>query len=393
MHLSAAASRPVVPDELQPVLALLTQGLNVHSTRLDALARAVTRLERGALQQAEAADAARAEAERRASQAFMRAEEAEARSLAAQRAAEERAVAAEAVLERRVEELEARLEAMPPALDELRSRTSQLDLARGTHERELSVLGAQIAEGREAHASLGARVDACATASALAAAEATTHAADAQLREEIAEGGARTRQLTMQCNALAEAHSQLHNLCSEQQAALSALQTASMDAAAEAESTRAQVRDLATAQGQLETAQARVPIAQMPRAAAAQPRLRSRRCAPCARPICARRPACRPRVCCPHVPPARRLNATCLVASRLARCHHLGLPPPRAATTSRCHHLALPPPRAAATSRCRHLALPPPGGAGLLRALAGPRDRHRPARAGARCRLCRGHAR
>ena len=43
----------VVPEPLQPILSILTQGLNVHATRLDALARAVTRLERGAVTQAE----------------------------------------------------------------------------------------------------------------------------------------------------------------------------------------------------------------------------------------------------------------------------------------------------------------------------------------------------
>ena len=63
----------IVPEPLQPVLSLLTQGLNVHATRLDALARAVTRLERGAAQQVEEADHARAEAEKRAAEAFARA--------------------------------------------------------------------------------------------------------------------------------------------------------------------------------------------------------------------------------------------------------------------------------------------------------------------------------
>ena len=49
----------VVPEPLQPVLSLLTQGVNVHASRLDALARAMQRMERGAVQ----AEAARAEAD------------------------------------------------------------------------------------------------------------------------------------------------------------------------------------------------------------------------------------------------------------------------------------------------------------------------------------------
>ena len=39
----AAAAAATLPDNLQPVLQLLTQGLNMHAARLDALARATTR--------------------------------------------------------------------------------------------------------------------------------------------------------------------------------------------------------------------------------------------------------------------------------------------------------------------------------------------------------------
>ena len=69
----------VVPEPLQPVLALLTQGLNVHSPRLDALVRAVARLERGAAESTELA-------ERRAADSFARAEAADARAEAAREA-------------------------------------------------------------------------------------------------------------------------------------------------------------------------------------------------------------------------------------------------------------------------------------------------------------------
>jgi len=51
-----------VPEPLQPVLSLLTQGVNVHATRLDALARAIQRFELGAKQAEEARATAPCEA-------------------------------------------------------------------------------------------------------------------------------------------------------------------------------------------------------------------------------------------------------------------------------------------------------------------------------------------
>lgn len=248
----------LVPEPLQPVLQLLTQGLNVHATRLDALARAVTRLERGAVQQAEAAEAARAQAERRCAEAYARAEAAEANAEAKLAASDARHAAAQASLEARLSELESRLEAVPPSLEELRGRYAQHELARAAHERELSARAAEIAEAREAHASLATRVDACAMASALATAEAEAHAAQSALREQAAEQAAQQRKLAMQTNALQEGHSQLHGLLSEQQAAVTALQSAATSAASEAEATRGAVRDLSAAQQQLEADQAQV---------------------------------------------------------------------------------------------------------------------------------------
>jgi hypothetical protein len=128
--LHAEASAP----SLQPVLALITQGLNMHATRLDALARALARLERGALQQVESAEMARAEAERRAAEAYAHASEAYARAEAAEthaeaqlqaavQASEGRTAAKHIALERRLAELEARLDTLPPALE------GQFDLA------------------------------------------------------------------------------------------------------------------------------------------------------------------------------------------------------------------------------------------------------------------------
>ena len=151
-----------VPEPLQPVLSLLTQGLNVHAMRLDALARAVTRLERGAVQQAEAAEIARAEADRRAAEAYARAEAAEAHAEEQLKAMEARHATQQAALEKRMADMEARFEAVPPSLEELRGRYAQLEFARGNHERELTTRAAEIAEGREAHSALATRVDACA---------------------------------------------------------------------------------------------------------------------------------------------------------------------------------------------------------------------------------------
>ena len=245
----------IVPEPLQPVLSLLTQGLNVHATRLDALARAVTRLERGAAQQVEEADHARAEAEKRAAEAFARAEAAEQAADARLAASEARAAATNAALERRIAEMEARLEAVPPAFEELRSRSAQLELARGQHERELSARSAEIAEAREAHASLASRVDACATAAALASAEAQFHEAQGQQREELAESNSRQRRLAMQVNALEESHSQMHSLLSEQQQAVATLQKGQADGAAEAESQRVKLVELSGAHAELDAAQ------------------------------------------------------------------------------------------------------------------------------------------
>ena len=253
-----AGHHSALPEPLQPVLSLLTQGLNVHATRLDALARAVTRLERGAVHQAEAAEAARAEAERRCADAHARAEAAEATAAAKLAESDAKHSAVQAALERRLAEMEARMEAVPLSLEELRGRSAQHELARAAHERELSARAAEIAEAREAHASLVTRVDACAEASALASAEAAAHAAQAALREEAAEQAARLRRLAMQANSLQEGHSQLHGLLSEQQAAVTSLQSAATASASEAEATRGALRDLNAAQQQLEAAHSQV---------------------------------------------------------------------------------------------------------------------------------------
>ena len=244
----AAGMAPPLPEPLQPVLALLTQGLNVHSTRLDALARAVTRLERGAVEQAEAAEAARAEAERRASDAHARAEAAEENAAAAIKAVEERGLAAQVLLERRIAELEARFEAVPPAVEELRTRYAEHEQARSEHERALAAL-------TEQQSALTTRVDGCAEAAALASAEESNAAVHAALREEVAEGAARQRRLTMQTNALQEAHAQMHGLLSETQASVSSLQKNATDAAGEREQTREHVRELRASHQGLSTAQ------------------------------------------------------------------------------------------------------------------------------------------
>ena len=246
----------VAEQPLQPVIQLLTQGLNMHATRLDALARALARVERGAAQQAEAAELARAEAERRAAEAYARAEAAEAHADARVQQAEARAAAAHEALERRLNDLEARLDVVPPALEELRSRSAEHELARGAHERELGLRAAEIAEGREAHAQLRTQVGLCAEASALVAHEAATHAAHAELRETLLESSQRQRRHEMQTGALQESLGQHGQLLTEHQAALSGLQQAATEAAGEAETTRAQVRDLAAEHKQLEVAQA-----------------------------------------------------------------------------------------------------------------------------------------
>ena len=243
-----------VPEPLQPVLSLLTQGVNVHATRLDALARAIQRFELGAKQ----AEEARADADERISEAYARAAAAERAAEARITASDARADARAAALERRIIELEGRLELMPPAFEELRHRSTELEMARGNHERELTARAADIAEVREAHAALVGRVDACAEASALANAEARLHAADAQQREESAETNARQRRLTMQANGLQEGHAQLHGLLSEQQAALSALQKAATDAAEDSEVTRTRLNELGTSHRELDSAQAQL---------------------------------------------------------------------------------------------------------------------------------------
>ena len=247
-----------VPEPLQPVLSLLTQGLNVHAQRLDALARAIMRLERGALQQAEAAELSRAEAERRAAEDRAKAEASEADFAWKLQAVEAAHSASHAALEQRMAELEARLEAVPPSLDELSGRYAQHEQARSAHERELNARAAEIAEMRESQAALATRVQSCAQASALASAEASAHAAQAALREDLAEGAAKQRRLALQTNALQEGHSQLHSLLSEQQAVVGALQKTAADAATDAETTRGAVRDLNAAHRQLEADQAQL---------------------------------------------------------------------------------------------------------------------------------------
>lgn len=199
--------------DFQPVLSLLTQGVNVHATRLDAVARVIQRLERSLKE----SEAKQAESEVRIAEAFARAEAAEQAADARIAASEARAAATTAGLERKLSELEARIDVMPAAFEELRGRSAQLEHTCGQHERELSARSAEIAENREAHAVLAGRVDGCALSSALAAAEAALHSGDAQLREELAETNAKQRRVAMQANGLQEGHAQMHGLLSEQQ--------------------------------------------------------------------------------------------------------------------------------------------------------------------------------
>jgi chromosome segregation ATPase len=269
--LHAEASAP----SLQPVLALITQGLNMHATRLDALARALARLERGALQQVESAEMARAEAERRAAEAYAHASEAYARAEAAEthaeaqlqaavQASEGRTAAKHIALERRLAELEARLDTLPPALEELRGRSSAHELVLATHEREIaterSERTAEISEQREAHAALSSRVDQnrADAAAALAAAQESNHAAHARLRETLGEHAERQRRHEARTSAVEEALPQHQEMIEELQQAHSTLQRAVTAEAAEAEKTRAHMAQLATVQAQLE--QARSPL-------------------------------------------------------------------------------------------------------------------------------------
>ncbi|KOO20891.1 hypothetical protein Ctob_000915 [Chrysochromulina tobinii] len=269
--LHAEASAP----SLQPVLALITQGLNMHATRLDALARALARLERGALQQVESAEMARAEAERRAAEAYAHASEAYARAEAAEthaeaqlqaavQASEGRTAAKHITLERRLAELEARLDTLPPALEELRGRSSAHELVLATHEREIaterSERTAEISEQREAHAALSSRVDQSRAdaAAALAAAQESNHAAHARLRETLGEHAERQRRNEARTSAVEEALPQHQEMIEELQQAHSTLQRAVTAEAAEAEKTRAHMAQLATVQAQLEQAQAQL---------------------------------------------------------------------------------------------------------------------------------------
>ena len=269
--LHAEASAP----SLQPVLALITQGLNMHATRLDALARALARLERGALQQVESAEMARAEAERRAAEAYAHASEAYARAEAAEthaeaqlqaavQASEGRMAAKHMALDRRLAELEARLDTLPPALEELRGRSSAHELVLATHEREIaterSERTAEISEQREAHAALSSRVDQSRddAAAALAAAQESNHATHARLRETLGEHAERQRRHEARTSAVEEALPQHQEMIEELQQAHSTLQRAVTAEAAEAEKTRAHLAQLATVQAQLEQAQAQL---------------------------------------------------------------------------------------------------------------------------------------
>lgn len=259
-ELSAPGSPIEAPESTMPVLQLLTQGLNVHATRLDALARATARLERNVVQQTEMTEVARAEAERRANAAVARAEAAEAHAEAQLQASEARAAAKHEALERRLAELEARLDAVPPSLEELRARSTQLEIASGTHERELSARAVEIGEARQAHAQLCTRVEVCAQeqASALAASDAASHAVHAQLREDIAEANQRQRRHEAQTDALKEAVGEQQELLVEQQQAVRGLQLAATEAAAEAEATGVAVHQLGEEHKQLEKAQAQL---------------------------------------------------------------------------------------------------------------------------------------
>ena len=225
---------PIIED-YQPVLSLLTQGVNVHATRLDALARIVQRLDK----QREEAEA-RAEAEKQAAESRIA-------------DSEGRAAATIAALERKLYELEARVDAMPPAFEELRGRSAQLEHTCGQHERELSARATEVAEVREAQAASETR-----GSSALAAAEAAFHAANAQLREEQAEANATQRRLTMQANSLQESHSQMHGLLNEQQAGISSLRKAHADAAAVALETTNRLAELATSHREVDNAMAQL---------------------------------------------------------------------------------------------------------------------------------------
>ena len=244
-----------VPDHLQPVLQLLTQGLNMHATQIDALARAVARMERGAVQQAETTELARAEAERRAAETYARAEAAERHADAKVAASEARTTAAMEALSLRVAELEGRLDAVPPALDELRGRSEHHALTLGVHERELSACAAEIGEGREALAQLAGKVELCAVASALAAAEASLHASVSTIREELAEASQRQRRHAMQTASHQELLDRQQALLSETLQTVSGLEKGAAEAASEGERMQLQLRDLAAEHKQLEKAQ------------------------------------------------------------------------------------------------------------------------------------------
>ena len=246
----------IVPEPLQPVLSLLTQGLSVHATRLDA-PRARSRGSSAARRSKwkRLITRARGGGEARAAEAFARAEAAEQAADARLAASEARAAATNAALERRIAEMEARLEAVPPAFEELRSRSAQLELARGQHERELSARSAEIAEAREAHASLRAsRVAACATAAALAAAEAQFHEAQGQQREgspsRRTAAAARDAGERLRGEPLADAFAPLRAAASGGDAA-----KGQADGAAEAESQRVKLVELSGAHAELDAAQ------------------------------------------------------------------------------------------------------------------------------------------
>ena len=250
---------PDAPDEIEEQLnvqTLLTQGLNAHAARLDAISRAVMQLERTLVQQAEEAQLSRAEAERQAAEAHARAEMAEERASAAVRAADARALAAEEALERRVASLEAQLASVPGALEDLRTRATKQELRAGVQEREVTARAAEIAECREKHASLEARVATCPSADELRAAEDAMRAAAEAQRAEIEAVDGRARAAAMQASGLHDGHASLERVIAEQHAAIGAVQSAVTDSERNAESLGAQLGALAAVQKSLEASQA-----------------------------------------------------------------------------------------------------------------------------------------